>query len=103
MSSPNELLEKRITHLEDMLVEQGHVLKEHDEDLRSLRASRRRGRIFKAIYWFVVIGIFIGTLSFIMPLYRQAQQTLQSFQGAEDGGSGFDVQGNINEIMNLLQ
>ena len=71
--------------LEDTL----ELTKENNEMLRHMRRSQKFSFILRAIYWFVIIGIALGSFYFLQPYidglqnaYGDSKSTLEQFKNA---------------------
>lgn len=58
------------------------LAEENNRMLRKMRTSMRVGRIFRILYWIIVIGITIGAFYYIQPYIDQ-------LMGVYSGISGF--------------
>lgn len=54
-----------------LLGETFRLAEENNKMLHSMRRSMRIGRIFKAVYWILIIGSAVGAYYFVQPYLEQ--------------------------------
>lgn len=69
-----------IERLESQIEENRKLLEENNHILRKLHRSVIWGRIFKIIYWVVIIGVAIGAFYFIQPYIESLRDTYRDFR-----------------------
>ena len=71
------------------------LAEENNEMITKLHRAMQWGRVFKVVYWLVIIGVAVGAFYFAQPylervqsFYQEAQDSVQDvpslFQGKQD-------------------
>ena len=61
------------------------LTKENNEILRKMRRSLFWGRVFKAVYLIIILGVTFGAYYFIQPYLEGVLGTYQSLLGGAEG------------------
>lgn len=56
-----------------LLIQTHRLVEENNELLRKMRRSALVGRIFRVLYWVIVIGLSVGAYYFIQPYVENLQ------------------------------
>ena len=62
---------------------------ENNKMLKKLLRNMRWGRLFKTVYWLVIIGVSIGAFLHFQPFIDQFLQAFGSFQGTLNSVNGY--------------
>jgi hypothetical protein len=71
-----EKLEERIAHLESELSENTRMV-------RSMYRAQKWGRIYRIIYWIVIIGLALGAFYFIQPYLQTLTNVYETVSGRD--------------------
>ncbi|HRH26050.1 MAG TPA: hypothetical protein PLF31_01090 [Candidatus Paceibacterota bacterium] len=69
-------LEERIAHLEQELGENTRMV-------RSMYRAQKWGRIYRVIYWIVIIGLALGAFYFIQPYLQAVTSVYETVSGRD--------------------
>ncbi|OGZ04489.1 MAG: hypothetical protein A2648_01465 [Candidatus Lloydbacteria bacterium RIFCSPHIGHO2_01_FULL_41_20] len=68
--------------LKELIKQNLELSKETNELLRKMRSTQRWGRIFRAFYWLIIIGLSLGVFYYLQgPL----EQLIGTYQGLVSG------------------
>lgn len=74
-----------MTPEEKSLLERTYKLAEDNNSiLKSMRRAQRFSLIFRALYWFVIIGASIGLFYFVQPYFEQVMDMFNVFKGGAE-------------------
>ncbi|MCE9585079.1 hypothetical protein K8Q94_00440 [Candidatus Nomurabacteria bacterium] len=60
-----------------MLEETYAIVSENNKILRKMRSAQRWASIMRYLYWFVIIGLGVGSFYFIQPYVDQMQKIIK--------------------------
>jgi len=81
--------EKEFENLDRQLRETRQLAEENNELLTKIHGMLWRGRLFRFLYWIIIIGIAIGAFYFLEPYFSQLMDTYGGLQEQIDTFSNF--------------
>ena len=67
-----------------MLTQTLKLAEENNKLLKKMNRSIQWGRLFKMLYWVVIIGSAVGAYYFLQPLFESFKETLGGFSSSMD-------------------
>jgi len=81
--------DKEFQNLQRRLRETRQLAEDNNELLRKVYGILWRGRVFRILYWVIIIGVAIGAFYFLEPYLDQANTLYGSFQEQLNAVPGF--------------
>jgi hypothetical protein len=63
-----------------LLLESIQLSRENHSMLKKMRRAQKNGRMFKAIYWVVIIGLTYAAYAYVKPYLEQARAAYEATQ-----------------------
>lgn len=89
-------LDERLTAIEKKL-EENHTL------LVRIRRVQRNARLFRLVYWIIIIGVTLGAFYYIEPYLRQITQIYTGFQEGQQSLNALPDVRNFDQLLDQLK